>query len=343
MRDDTELRAGFERWWTDRSRGLSDVAVELSRPKAGLSSETLFFEGHARASDGSDASESLVIRVPPTGSPIFPDYSLERLARTLNAVAATGVPVPAPATLIEDEQWIGSPFLAMPRVEGRVLPTSPAYCSAGWLHDASNEQRTRLITGFAEVLARIHRIDAERLDLPPLSGGGPDLTAAVAWWRAYFDWLGADEMPGAYRLGLDWCEANVPNAPPSSLLWGDVQLVNAVFDDDFGVAAILDWEMASLGAAEIDVAWFLTLHEMTVTLAPADTRATFPDRAEILAVYEHALGRSLDDLRWYEVFAQLRSGAIVMRLALQAGPAGKTWMAASPQRARIRQLIAGAP
>jgi aminoglycoside phosphotransferase (APT) family kinase protein len=84
--------------------------------------------------------------------------------------------------------------------------------------------------------------------------------------------------------------------------------------DDMTVAAVLDFEMASIGPAELDLAWFLVLHRMTVERCGGDLPG-FPDRAATIRAYEERRGRTLDDLRWYEVFAALRSGAIMVRAA----------------------------
>jgi aminoglycoside phosphotransferase (APT) family kinase protein len=93
-----------------------------------------------------------------------------------------------------------------------------------------------------------------------------------------------------------------------------VQLGNVLVDDDMNVAAVLDFEMASLGPAEIDVAWFLVLHDMAVARCGGDLPG-FPARDATISVYEERLGRRLSDMRWYEAFACLRSGAILVRAA----------------------------
>jgi aminoglycoside phosphotransferase (APT) family kinase protein len=112
-----------------------------------------------------------------------------------------------------------------------------------------------------------------------------------------------------------WCRAHLPEPePPTSLLWGDPQLGNVLVDDALGIAAILDFELAMLGPAEVDLAWFLVLHDMTAARCGGDLPG-FPGRAATVAAYERHLGRRVADLRWYEVFAALRSGAVMVRAA----------------------------
>src|SRR5207302_4364857 len=115
---------------------------------------------------------------------------------------------------------------------------------------------------------------------------------------------------------LAWCRANRPTRePPPSLLWGDVQLVNAVFDDRLGTAAVLDWEMASVGPAEIDLGWFLALHRTTVVACGGADLPGFPSREQIIAGWADRLGRAALDLCWFEVFAMLRSTTLLLRAA----------------------------
>jgi aminoglycoside phosphotransferase (APT) family kinase protein len=341
VRDDRVLRDGFVRWAHERNPDVGDIDVVVSRPQSGLSSETLFLRVTSQDAAAAQSEQSLVVRVPPEQGWLFPDYSLARQALVQNTLATTDVPVAAPVELVEDEQWIGAPFLVMPRVPGRVLTTNPSYVAAGWLHDASDDDRARLYSDFLEVMARVHRLDWRELGLGPLSGGGPELGSAVEWWREYLGWsVDDDDAPPEYARGLDWLGANLPDDPVPSLLWGDPQLVNAVFND-LRPAALLDWEMATFGPAEIDLAWFLSLHELTSAHVTESERATFPDRRETIATYENLLGRELDDLAWYEMFALVRSGAIVVRVARLMAAAGTevTWLKYVPQTTRIRELL----
>jgi aminoglycoside phosphotransferase (APT) family kinase protein len=118
-----------------------------------------------------------------------------------------------------------------------------------------------------------------------------------------------------FSEGVDWCRSHLPESePPASLLWGDVQLGNVLVGDDMRVAAVLDFEMASIGPAEVDLAWFVVLHDMAVDRCGGDLPG-FPGRAATIAAYEALLGRPVADLRWYEAFAALRSGAILVRAA----------------------------
>ena len=105
---------------------------------------------------------------------------------------------------------------------------------------------------------------------------------------------------------------------------------------------MLDLEMASLGPAEVDLAWFVVLHDMAVERCGGDLPG-FPGRAATIDAYERRLGRPLDDLRWYEAFAVLRSGAILVRAARLLARLGvdDSWLTnENPTIDRLARLIA---
>jgi aminoglycoside phosphotransferase (APT) family kinase protein len=111
---------------------------------------------------------------------------------------------------------------------------------------------------------------------------------------------------------FDWCRDHQPEAPPSCLLWGDVRLGNMLVDDHMRPTAVLDWEMASIGPPEVDVAWYTALEAMTEHFV--GTRVPgFLRRDEVVSHLERSLGRSLVDLEWFEVFAMARSAALNLR------------------------------
>jgi aminoglycoside phosphotransferase (APT) family kinase protein len=101
--------------------------------------------------------------------------------------------------------------------------------------------------------------------------------------------------------------------------------------------------MAAIGPPEVDLGWFLALHEGACetagTVLPGD-----PGRAAFVAAYEAALGRPVGDLRWYELFAHVRSGAIVLRIGELMARAGvpNTWTSDVPQPRHVRRLLEGA-
>jgi aminoglycoside phosphotransferase (APT) family kinase protein len=330
-RDLDALRAGLTRWAQRWRPDAGDVTVApLEQPATGLSSETIFAEVDwtPRSRDGTPSEHaSWVLRLPPNGDGLFPSYDLTMQGRLQHVLARAGVPAVEPVAVEEDEEFLGAPFLVMARVPGKVVRADKPYLRTGWLAEASPEGQARLHTEVVDVLTQIHRLDWEALGIREIlatrtgvgaegAGSAPGwLAAEVEHWARYLAWAGDGAAPAVFGEGVDWCRAHLPSPePPASLLWGDVQLGNFLVADDMGLAAVLDFEMATIGPAEVDLAWFVVLHDMSVVRCGGDLPG-FPGRAATIAAYEARLGRPLDDLRWYEAFAALRSGAILVRAA----------------------------
>lgn len=301
QRDLEVLREGLARW-------LGRPVGELTRPAPGWSCETLIVEGE------------LVVRLPPVADGIFPTYDLEQQAAVQATVGAVGVPVAGPVRYEPDPGVLGAPFVAMPFVSGPIpgefTPADP------WLSDLSDDAaRHGVWRSFLDTLATIHAADPAGLGLRT------GLTAELAFWDGYLDWATDGDPPRALADALAWCRANRPaSEPPAALLWGDVRLGNVVYDAEQLVPkAVLDWDMASVGPPEMDLAWFLALEAVQTDLTGM-TVPGFGTRADAPTVVEGRLGRPLGDLPWYEVFALVRASAILTRIALLFERAGQRSM-----------------
>ncbi len=273
---------------------------------------------------------SWVVRLPPNGEGLFPSYDLVMQGKLQGVLAHAGVPAVTPLAVEEDDSWVGAPFLVMPRVAGRVVQADKPYLRTGWLAESTPEGQARLHDETVRTLAQLHQLDWASLGCGTIlaartgrnTGTGAGTGTGTAYlaheldhWSAYLDWAGEGAAPDVFDRGVEWCRAHLPDPePPASLLWGDVQLGNVLVGEDMGVSAVLDFEMASIGPAEVDLAWFVVLHDMAVDRCGGDLPG-FPGRAATIAAYEALLGRPVTDLRWYEAFAALRSGAILVRAA----------------------------
>ena len=331
--DNQAVRESLERWLEDRIPGSGPVRVgPLHKPGSGLSAGTLLFE--ATRDRGSDpGSHELVVRIPPpVEQGLFPKSDLAREVAIQNLLAARGVPVAPVVGLELDPTLLGGPFLVTRRVRGRLVDSSEPYLSAGWLHDSAPELQRRLASGFMTVLADIHSSpidDARSVRL--FEPGDSGTRAAIDRWSSYLAWADEGNAPDALFEAHQWCMDNRPgDEPAETLLWGDVQLANAVFCDDGSTAAILDFELSALGPAELDLGWFFCLHDMTVARCGEDL-AGFADRAGLVAHYEERLGRGVADLVWYERFGAVCTASILVRMSSLLSRAGTDarWLARS--------------
>jgi aminoglycoside phosphotransferase (APT) family kinase protein len=149
-----------------------------------------------------------------------------------------------------------------------------------------------------------------------------DNEAELDFWMDYLEWSSGGTPVPALVDGLEWCRAHRPvRESEPVLLWGDVRLGNVIFGDDLAPLAVLDWDMASIGAREHDVAWFTTLETTTRTLLGRHLEG-FPDRDGTIAQYELLSERTLHDFEWYEILALVRSTSIMTRIGYLHEDAG---------------------
>jgi aminoglycoside phosphotransferase (APT) family kinase protein len=306
-RDASAVRDGLAAWLV-AERGTDDVVItRCDVPVAGMSSETFLLDATVEG-----RSERMVVRLAPPDDGLFPDYDLAAQCDVAGFVARHGIPAPIP-TLVEADTWLGAAFVVMPFVAGHVPGSIPLVDP--WIGALPPERRAHLYDGALDVVARLHRLDPDGV---PAGVPRRDLDAELAEWGRYLDWYadGEPRVPALHRA-LDWCTANRPlDDPPSSLLWGDVRLGNLIVDEQADVVAVLDWEMTTVGAAEHDIAWWQVLEATQDELVGRRVDG-FPELGAARADHERRIGRELQQMEWFEVFAMLRSSAIMTRAAIR--------------------------
>lgn len=322
-RDLGAIADGIAPWLLAR-RDLDEVRIaRCTRPSEGLSSETIMIDA-VGTRQGTPWSESLVLRLPPSGDGTFEAYDLDLQARVQQVVSAAGIPTAVPVEVEHRTDWLGAPFLVMATMDGHLIGDMTLLDD--WITSSGPETQADLYDHFLGVLAAVHRIDWRTGGLGDVVPQR-DLDADLAHWSDYLDWYADGEaVTPALVEALTWCRDHRPDVePPPSLLWGDVRFGNVMFGDDRRAVAVLDWEMATIGAAEHDLAWFLALEALQSELF-GRTVPGFPARREAVAHYEAHLGRPVRDLDWYEIFALVRSTAIMTRIAVLHLRAGRSPM-----------------
>ncbi len=341
-RDLEGARLGFQRWFAGGHCGAGPVRVgPLRRATSGFSSETLYVD-IVRTTGRGEVEEHYVARLPPAGGGIFPHYDLARQAEVQRALLAGGLPAAEPLAVELDEGWVGAPFLVMERVEGVTLPDG--YMSSGRLCDDAPDAQRRVQTEFLDRLADVHRMDwsgAGLQALTPASVRG--LVHDVDRLEEYLLWASDGDVPEVHAAALEWLRANQPRSePPPSLCWGDPRLSNVLYGPNWAQRALLDWEMASLGAGEMDLAWFVTLHELA-SQAIGTELPGFADRQAMLEHWATRVGRPPVDFGWFEVLALVRSDAIFLRIRAMVLASGRDepWLrGATPGQVRLESRIA---
>jgi aminoglycoside phosphotransferase (APT) family kinase protein len=316
-RDPVETAGVLETWLGERLGASSVVVSDLSVPKAGFSNETIL--GRADWTDSSGACvRDFALRVEPTSHQLFVAPDAMRQARVMSELAGR-VPVPTIWLTEVGSGVLGAPFFLMDRVHGRIPGDVPSWHKKGWTTELDEDQRRALHDNALHALAALHAIDTddaafEFLETP---GTGSPLRRYVNHVAAWHEWCrpvlrrDVDVIDAAMKYVLD----AVSDDPRRSIVWGDARVGNIVFADDMSVAAMLDWEGATLGPPEIDVAWWVMFDEFLCEAHGLTRLAGVPDRSGTLHRYEEITGRALRDIEFYEVLAGLQFSLINSRLA----------------------------
>jgi aminoglycoside phosphotransferase (APT) family kinase protein len=285
--------------WMD-ARGLgSGPIVEARRLGGGTQNVLHFFRRAERA---------YVLRRPPETARPEANDTIRREARVLAALGGTDVPHPGLIAACDDPSVVGAAFILMEPVEG-FNPTAGLH----ELHANDPKVRERMGLALAEAAARIGAVDHVAAGLGDFGRLDGFLERQVSRWAAQLERYGAlDGWPGPGSLeGVTdvarWLEDRRPKSFQPGLMHGDFHSANAMFHLDSGeIAAVVDWELATIGAPLLDLGW---LHatwpepgrgEAPVPLNPSDGWASAD---QITAAYASASPLDLSDLGWWKVMA----------------------------------------
>jgi len=326
--DPDTARAKLERWYAERHPGASEIHIrDIHVPSAsGMSSETVLFD-MTWTQEGQTHDQGFVARVTPPIGGLFPSYDLAQEQRVIDAVAAsTDVPVPATFGVEQDASVLGAPFLVMERLSGRVPADDPPFTAQGWVTELSAGEQATMYDNALAAMAAIHGTDISALG--PATLGHPDrpgtpLQQMVAHYEELYAWAAGDRAHPVLDAALHWVHANLPStASPAGLSWGDARVGNMMFGERLEVTGVLDWEMAAIGEAELDLAWFLFLNRNHTEGMGLAAPTGFPSREQTIARYEQLLGRPLVNLEFHEVFAAVRATILMLRIGMMMIEAG---------------------
>jgi aminoglycoside phosphotransferase (APT) family kinase protein len=315
-RSPEELQAGLTAW-AEAQRGSHAEISDFRVPQSGMANDTILFH-----LDG----EPLVARLSPAPDapyPTFPQYDLHLQRDVIELVwTKTDVPVPEVVQLEEVDHWLGVPFIVVRQIDGVVPADNPPFMldPDGWFLQGSPADWKRFERSMIDVLARLHTIpdDDAAAFLRPGSPGDTALARQLGYQHSYYEWAREGrELPLMERT-YEQLLATLPANDESVLNWGDSRVGNIIFRD-FEPVGVLDWEMATVGPREVDVAWttfFQKFNAWQGAMGGAEVPALF-GTDETAAIYEEIAGVALDDLRWYEAFAGYRLGIILLRMSLR--------------------------
>jgi aminoglycoside phosphotransferase (APT) family kinase protein len=257
-------------------------------------------------------SEAYVLRRGPLHLRPASNDVMRREMRVLTALAGSDVPHPRVlATCPDGEPLGGAAFYLMEPVEGFTAtePLPPAVAS-------DVELRRSLAFSAVDAAVLLHAVDHRAVGLADFGRPEGYLERQVPRWRKQLDgyhqfdgWPGP-ELPGLDRVS-DWLEQYRPSGFVPGITHGDLHLSNLLYRPSGEVAAIIDWEMCTIGDPLVDIGWLLATWPEGDGGQTLRTIGGLPTRDEIIERYAARSGRDLSSIDWFEVLACWRLGIIV--------------------------------
>jgi aminoglycoside phosphotransferase (APT) family kinase protein len=247
---------------------------------------------------------------------LFLDADLRRQGQILDALNThSDIPVPGFVGVEMNASLIGEPFLVMALVEGQVIGQNPNYNESGWLADLPPQQRAIRWHSAIEAFAQLHQLNWQQgfefLNRPERGNNGFD--QFFYWFSEWHDWTASGREQMIADSAMAYLKANKPDMLRTCVLWGDPHQSNVIFNHDGSVAALIDWELVSLGTPEIDLAFWLYFDEMWGPMSGQQRLPGLPNRQEVIAIYEKAANYRVQHLEYFEVLAGLRFVNIIRK------------------------------
>jgi aminoglycoside phosphotransferase (APT) family kinase protein len=291
--------AALERYMREHVPGFRPP-IEVSQFLGGQSNPTY----HLRTGDG-----QYVLRRKPPGKLLPSAHAVEREYRVMTALGRTGFPVPRTFALCEDADVLGTAFFIMEYVPGRIL-------SDPLMPELTSKERSALWDSMNAVLARLHLVDWRAVGLEDFGRPGNYFARQIHRWTAQYRASETERIESMERL-IAWLPEHIPASDDTTLVHGDYRPGNMiVHPTEPRVAAVLDWELSTLGHPLADLAY----HCLPFRLSPSELggfagedlgRLGIPTEADYLAAYCRRTGRpGIPDWDFYLAFAMFRLAGI---------------------------------
>lgn len=303
--DEDRLR----RWLAERVQGIGPIAVRQFQ--GGQSNPTYLLE---------TAAGRFVLRKKPPG-PLLPSaHQVEREYRIVAALHGSEVPVPRPVLLCEDAEVVGTAFYVMEYVQGRILDRPE-------LEGMTRDERAATYDAMNATLAALHRVDWATAGLTGFGRTENYLARQIDRWARQYRASLVEEADPAMEELIAWLVRNQPDDGAIAIAHGDYRLGNLIFAPDGPrVAAVLDWELSTLGDPLGDLAYCCLPYRLPAGvdgikgLRGLDLEALgIPSEEAFVAAYCQRTGRDgIADWTFYLAFALFRLAAILQGVHARA-------------------------
>jgi aminoglycoside phosphotransferase (APT) family kinase protein len=258
------------------------------------------------------AGRRTVLRRPPLGAVLATAHDMGREHKIISAVAKTDVPVAPALGLCREEDVNDAPFYVMDFVDGVVLDNADTTGK----HIPESE-RTALGHDVIEILARLHAVDVDAIGLGDLGRKESYIPRQLKRWSGQWEKSKTRELETMDAV-YEALQGNIPEQVGATIVHGDYRLGNMLTGADARVAAVLDWELCTLGDPLADLGYLMNNWatpddpELIGSAATMPTRiAGFPTREELITRYQELTGRDASRIAYYRAFQYWRLAAIV--------------------------------
>ena len=256
----------------------------------------------------------VIVRRPPLGRLLPSAHDMGREHRVLSALQPTDVPVPAVLAFTDDAEVIGAPFYVMAEVPGQV------FREADETEALTVAQRQELSWALVDVLAAIHSVDLDATGLRDFGRAEGYLERQVRRWGQQWAASRTRDLPAMDEL-IAALDARRPEGGDVTLVHGDYRLDNTLVTRPGGIptiAAVVDWELSTLGDPLADLATWLTYYagpgedgSAVPVAAGLTAHEGFPTTDELAQRYAAVTGRDLSGLDFYRAFSDFRLAVIL--------------------------------
>ena len=266
--------------------------------------------------------QRFVLRRPPTGHVLASAHDMGREHRIISALADTPVPVPPVVGICRDDSVNDAPFYVMGFVEGSIIFDRNDGLSV------APELRPVMAQSLVDTLVDLHALDPESVGLGDLGRHEDYCARQLRRWKRQVD-EGSDRAIPLVGEVHDRLSRSMPPQQGYGIVHGDYRLDNCMMGHDGSVAAVLDWELCTLGDVLADLGgmamWWGTDSTATGRLADVPTSVDgFGSTAEMVDRYAARSDRDISDLPWYVSFQLWRLACITegVRVRYAAGAMG---------------------
>ncbi len=263
---------------------------------------------------GAGPARRLVLRRPPLGHVLPTAHDMSREYRVLSALRGTDVPVPAPVTFCPDSDVVGAPFYVMQYVDGLVLRTDKDG------EKITSRQASEISECLAQTLAAIHAVDIAAVGLVGFGRPAGYLARQLKRWQRQWELSATRELP-CYDQLVSRLAQGLPAVSEGTLVHGDFRLDNLLIrlDPRPSVAAVVDWEMSTLGDPLADLGLTLAYwtdpgdtERLGLALAGAITsRPGFATSAGFARRYAELTGRDVSGIGYYVAFGTFKLAVVL--------------------------------